>query len=232
MKKSVDFQNSAISDVVHRVVSLFLIVALLPIFAVTAFALLVCQGRPIFYRGLRVGRWGTAFNLLKFRTLIPNAESELGARLLRSEDTVVTPLGRVLRKLKVDELPQLLNVLRGEMNLVGPRPVRPVMAKIDGLSVRGYRERFQVLPGMTGLAQLRGGYYCSPQNKARYDLLYIRRRSLLLDLRLVVETPLHLVCPCHTLRTVRPRPIGTPAIARTTTESSACEALHPSSVAA
>ncbi|MGH7859716.1 MAG: sugar transferase, partial [Candidatus Binatia bacterium] len=117
-------------------------------------------------------------------------EQKIGGRLLQAADheSLATPLGPFLKKTKLDELPQLLNVLKGEMRLVGPRPVRPVFLAPLEREIPNYGARFLVPPGITGIAQLRGGYYTSPRNKLRYDLTYIQHRSLLLDLKVLLFT--------------------------------------------
>jgi hypothetical protein len=121
---------------------------------------------------------------------VEGAETQIGARLLAKEDqeTYYTKIGRFLKRSKLDELPQLFNVIRGEMRLVGPRPLRPIFLEQCEQSIPNYSSRFSVPPGITGVAQLRGGYYTSQRNKLRYDLIYIRRRSLLLDSQIVFLT--------------------------------------------
>src|SRR4029077_8006751 len=143
---------------------------------------------PILYRGTRIGRALGLFTIYKFRTLLVDAEQRIGARLITSGDPLYTPIGRFLRRNKLDEIPQLLNVVRGDMNLVGPRPVRPVFLATSVRDIAHYTERFRIRPGMTGLAQLRGGYFTHPRDKLRYDLIYSRRRGFWLDFKLVVAT--------------------------------------------
>jgi lipopolysaccharide/colanic/teichoic acid biosynthesis glycosyltransferase len=161
---------------------------LLPVSAVVALAIRLTSPGPILYRGQRVGRRGQPFTIYKFRTLMVGAEEKIGGRLLNPGDHLYTPIGRFLKRTKLDEIPQLINVIKGDMNLVGPRPVRPVFLDRLTREIPRYRTRFEVLPGMTGLAQLRGGYFTTPRDKLRYDLLYIRRRSWWLDVKLVSLT--------------------------------------------
>jgi lipopolysaccharide/colanic/teichoic acid biosynthesis glycosyltransferase len=171
-------------------------VSLLGIVLVSALMLLIVlvikltDGGAVFYRGERVGRGKRIFKIYKFRTLIEGAEKKIGARLLSSDDQRIyyTRIGKFLKRSKLDELPQLLNVIRGEMRLAGPRPVRPVFLDEFEKTIAHYASRFLVPPGITGIAQLRGGYYTSPKNKLRYDLIYIRRRSLILDFQLIFLT--------------------------------------------
>jgi lipopolysaccharide/colanic/teichoic acid biosynthesis glycosyltransferase len=161
-----------------------------PLLLLIAFTIKLTDGGAIFYRGERVGRGKRIFKIYKFRTLVEGAEKKIGARLLRTEDQGIyyTKIGRFLKRSKLDELPQLLNVIRGEMRLTGPRPVRPIFLDQFERSIANYPDRFMVPPGITGIAQLRGGYYTSPRNKLRYDLIYIKRRSLLLDFAVVFFT--------------------------------------------
>jgi hypothetical protein len=139
----------------------------------------------VFYRGKRVGKDERIFDIYKFRTLQVDAERKIGARLLTEGDQVYTPIGRFLKKWKLDELPQLFNVIKGDMSLVGPRPVRPIFLEQFKREIPGYARRFHVRPGATGLAQLRGGYWTDPRNKLRYEVVYIKHQSLLLDLKLM-----------------------------------------------
>lgn len=182
-------------------IALPLILMTLPAMGAIALLLLVFQGRPILYRGRRLGLGKSPFFMYKFRTMPLGTESRIGGRLMRASDNAVTPLGRVLRYVKLDELPQLMNVLRGEMRIIGPRPVRPLMAADYEKRVSDYSRRFVVKPGLTGLAQIRGGYYCSPGRKTRYDRFYISHRSVLFDLQLFVTTGLYMAASILRLKT-------------------------------
>ena len=146
---------------------------------------------PVFYAQERVGCGRRSFRLLKFRTMRVDAEQETGPVWSWDGDPRVTALGRVLRATHLDELPQLWNVLRGEMSLVGPRPERPHFVEQLEPIIPGYAERFEVLPGITGLGQLRSGYDCTLQTvrrKTRCDRIYVRRACALLDARILMET--------------------------------------------
>lgn len=160
----------------------------LPISLCIAVATKLTSRGPILYRGTRIGRNMEPFGIYKFRTLLVDAEARIGARLLTPGDPLYTPIGRFLKRTKLDEIPQLLNVVRGHMNMVGPRPIRPVFLATSMREIPNYAARFVVRPGMTGLAQLRGGYFTHPRDKLRYDILYIRNRGMLLDLKLVLGT--------------------------------------------
>jgi exopolysaccharide biosynthesis polyprenyl glycosylphosphotransferase len=142
----------------------------------------------VFYRQERMGKGLERFTLWKLRTMREDAEAESGERLASPEDSRLTPVGATLRRYRLDELPQLFNVLGGSMSLVGPRPERPGFVARYLEEVPGYAERFSVSPGLTGLAQINGEYHSTAQNKLRYDLAYIANWSLWLDLAILVRT--------------------------------------------
>lgn len=146
---------------------------------------------PILYRQVRVGEGGREFRLLKFRSMCTDAECDGVARWARRDDARVTPVGRVIRQLRLDELPQLWNVFRGEMSIVGPRPERPEFVKDLKRQIPYYGVRHCVLPGLTGWAQLRYPYGASIADaleKLRYDLFYIKHQSLMFDLQILLQT--------------------------------------------
>jgi len=171
--------------------TLFLVVGL-PLAVVIALALLVTSGRPVLYRGERVGRGGHVFTMYKFRTLRPGAESRLGPylgeELVRRTEDEFAPLGKRLKATQLDEIPQFWNVLRGDMSLVGPRPIRPVFFEELAHGLPAYWQRLVVRPGLTGLAQVRRGYETSMAEKLAHDLEWIADRSVRLYLRTVVAT--------------------------------------------
>jgi lipopolysaccharide/colanic/teichoic acid biosynthesis glycosyltransferase len=140
---------------------------------------------PVFFKQKRVGEAGKIFTLYKFRTMVDGAEKQTGPVLASKDDGRVTPLGRILRCTRLDELPQLFNVIRGDMSLVGPRPERPYFVSRNR-SLQGIR--LSVKPGITGLAQVRAFYDLKPEHKLRYDSLYIQNRSLLLNLYILLQT--------------------------------------------
>ena len=144
------------------------------------------DGGPVFYAQERVGRRGQHFKVLKFRTMIQNAESLTGQVLAAEDDPRLTRVGRILRKLHLDEIPQVINILKGEMSLVGPRPERPALAEQFSREVPGFPERLRVRPGIAGLAQVRGSYWTDPSYKLKYDNLYIETMSPWLDCKLLV----------------------------------------------
>ncbi|MDG4786349.1 sugar transferase [Micromonospora sp. WMMD1102] len=144
-------------------------------------------GGPPLYVQERVGAGGRRFRMVKFRTMHPDAERDTGPALAGVDDDRVTRVGRLLRRFRLDELPQLWNVLRGDMSLVGPRPERPeFVASFRDLP--HYELRHSIRPGLTGIAQLTGGYAATVEDKLRCDLLYLHCRSLRLDLLLVLLT--------------------------------------------
>jgi len=164
------------------------VLLLSPLLITIAAAVKLTSPGPALYRGARVGRGERIFNIYKFRTMKVGSEQRIGKRLVQQGEDHYTSIGRFLRKYRLDELSQLFNVLRRDMNLVGPRPSRPIFLADHKVQIRGYERRFLVRPGITGQAQVRGGYYTSPRHKLYYDMLYIARRSVFFDLQLIVLT--------------------------------------------
>ena len=150
---------------------------------------------PVFYAQERLGMHGRRFRTVKFRTMEPGAEERTGPVWASEDDDRVTPVGRVLRRLRLDEMPQVINILRGEMSLVGPRPERPALAEWFGRRAPGFGRRLRVRPGVAGLAQVRGGYWTNPRHKLRYDNLYIERMNPWLDLRLLFRSVVVALAP-------------------------------------
>jgi len=188
-----EYRGKPVYDGVTRVINVMVailgLIVLAPLMLGIALAIKLSDPRaPVLYRGRRIGKGGQPYAILKFRTMVPETEQRIGARLVEQDSSYITPLGRLLRRRKLDEFPQLLNVLRGEMNLVGPRPAREVFLEELRQRIPGYDRRFLVRPGITGLAQVNGGYYTDPRNKLRYELLYIKCRSVWLDLKLIAAT--------------------------------------------
>ena len=172
--------------------TLLLLVITAPLLCVAMLALWVSsRGRePVLYRQTRVGLNGRTFSLLKLRTMVTDAESE-GIAMTLHDDPRVTRLGRLLRLSRIDELPQLINVLRGEMSLIGPRPERPEFVGYFNREIEGYGLRHRVKPGLTGLAQVSFGYGEGLEGavvKLYYDLSYIKRVSLVRDFSILMQT--------------------------------------------
>jgi lipopolysaccharide/colanic/teichoic acid biosynthesis glycosyltransferase len=165
---------------------------LLPIAIVLAIVLRATSGPPILYRGERVGRGGRFFSMLKFRTMNVGAEARigpyLGEELVRRTDAELTSVGRWLKTSQLDEIPQLWNVLRGDMSFVGPRPIRPRFFTELAQELPAYWQRLVVRPGLTGFAQVRRGYETSMAEKLAHDLEWIADRSVRLYLRTLTVT--------------------------------------------
>ena len=157
---------------------------LLPALLLVALMLKLSSPGPIFFKQTRIGHRCCPFELLKFRTMSVNEARDFGKEL-NPTDPEITSVGRYLRRFKIDELPQLLNVLAGEMSLVGPRP--PLQGLLDEMSDED-KKRFDVLPGLTGLAQVNGNIQLSWPERFRYDLEYVAGYSLLMDVRILLKT--------------------------------------------
>jgi len=170
----------------------FFLLVSLPLTVLVATAMLLTNGAPLFYRGERVGRGGRIFEMLKFRTLRRGAEERLGpylgVELIERTKAETTPVGRWLRATQLDEIPQLWNVLRGDMSLVGPRPIRPRFFEELASELPVYWQRLVVRPGLTGLAQVRMRYETSMAEKLAHDLEYIADRSVRIYLGTLLAT--------------------------------------------
>jgi sugar transferase (PEP-CTERM system associated) len=173
------------------VASLALLLVTLPLMLLTALAIWLEDGAPVFYSQERVGKDGRVFKVLKFRSMFKNAEKNGTPQWASKNDPRITRVGNIIRKLRIDELPQILNVLKGEMSFVGPRPERPYFVDQLGESVAFYNVRHSIKPGITGWAQVRYGYGDSVQDalqKLQYDLYYVKNNSLLLDVLVLIDT--------------------------------------------
>ena len=169
-------------DILGSLVILFISA---PIAVLSALLIKSTSSGPVLYKQERVGKDGNVFTLYKFRTMVKDAEKRVGPILASRDDPRTTKVGKFLRTTRLDELPQLFNVLRGDMSLVGPRPERPHFVKLH----KSLRElRLTVRPGITGLAQIRSFYDLKPKHKIKYDYLYIQQRSLLLNMYTLVKT--------------------------------------------
>ena len=190
-------RNSRYSNVAHharRVINASLAVTgfglSLPLMLLTAIAVKLDSRGPIFYTQERVGKNGRTFRIIKFRSMRTDAEKN-GAVWATASDPRVTRVGRIIRKLRLDELPQFINVIRGDMNFVGPRPERPVFVEQLEREIPYYSQRHLVKPGLTGWAQIKYPYGASvtdAKEKLRYDLYYIKNQNLLLDAAIIFET--------------------------------------------
>lgn len=169
-------------------VSIAILVLAAPFLLLAALAIRLSGPGPILFRQVRVGKNGREFEIVKFRTMVVDAEKD-GPRLCSGKkDPRLTQVGRFLRMTHLDEVPQLWNVLRGEMSLVGPRPERPIFVKQYEEELPRYVDRHRILPGITGLAQINGYYHSTAREKLRFDLMYLYHGSLWLDLVIIVRT--------------------------------------------
>lgn len=162
-----------------------------PLLICAALAIKVSSPGPVIYRQSRVGKNGKVFRIFKLRTMRLDAEKETGAIWAKKNDPRITGIGRFLRKTHLDEFPQLVNVLRGEMSIVGPRPERPELVRSLKEAICDYEKRLLVKPGITGLAQIWHKYDETIEDvkkKIKYDILYIKKMCLLVDLRILAQT--------------------------------------------
>jgi len=174
-----------------RVVGAMFLLLFSPVIGLCALLVRLTSRGPAFYTQERVGKDGEIFRIIKIRTMLPDAESRTGPVWAADDDPRVTRIGRFLRRTHLDELPQLVNVVRGEMSLVGPRPERPEIVAQLRTRVPGYERRLAVRPGITGLAQVRAGYdrtIRDVRRKLRLDLMYIRRMCWWVDFGIIART--------------------------------------------
>lgn len=173
-----------ISDIV---ISMTAILLLSPIMIITALSIKLYDRGPVFYKQTRLTKDGRHFEIIKFRSMKMDAEKN-GAQLSTVHDDRITPVGKIIRKLRIDELPQLFNILKNDMAVVGPRPERPEIAAQYEQDIPEFHLRLQVKAGLTGYAQVYGKYNTTPLDKLKLDLIYIAQRSVLFDLRILFYT--------------------------------------------
>ena len=171
------------------VISLLMLVIFSPVFLLAALSIKCTDGGPVFYKQERLTRGGKTFMIYKFRTMVADAEKLSGPVLASDKDPRILPIGRLLRATRLDELPQILNILKGDMAVVGPRPERPELAAEIEEKIPEFSFRLKVKAGLTGYAQVYGKYNTTSYDKLKLDLMYIRKYSLLLDLKLILMTP-------------------------------------------
>jgi exopolysaccharide biosynthesis polyprenyl glycosylphosphotransferase len=167
--------------------SLLLLVVTLPVLLVTAIAIKLESPGSIFYKQERVGKNGKLFNVWKLRSMRNDAEKN-GPQWASKNDARVTQVGSFIRKTRIDELPQLFNVLSGQMSLIGPRPERPMFTEQFDKEIPGFKNRLLVKPGLTGWAQVNGGYEMTPAEKLDLDMYYIQKQSFKLDTKIFFRT--------------------------------------------
>ncbi len=160
----------------------------IPIMALVALSIKLDSPGPIIYRQERVTRGGKLFILYKFRTMVQNAEKGTGPVFAVEDDQRATRVGKFLRKTRLDELPQFINVIKGDMSLVGPRPERPFFVEKYSRLINGYDNRHRMKPGITGIAQIAGKYNTGPREKLVFDLLYSKKNNVLVDLKILLHT--------------------------------------------
>lgn len=160
-----------------------------PIFVLAAVGIKCTDRGPVFYKQERLTKDGKHFMIYKFRTMVVDAEKMSGPVLASERDPRILPIGKILRATRMDELPQILNILKGEMSLVGPRPERPELAAEIEREIPEFQYRLKVKAGLTGFAQVYGKYNTNSYDKLKLDLMYIRKYSLMLDLKLILMTP-------------------------------------------
>ena len=186
MRASIGYQ--VVKRAMDVVLSLIALVVLSPLMLVTAIAV-KSDGGPVFYKQVRLTRDGKEFKILKFRSMRVDAEKDGVARLSTgAKDDRVTKVGRVIRACRIDELPQLINILKGDLSIVGPRPERPEIAAQYCEQIPGFSLRLQAKAGLTGYAQVYGKYNTTPQDKLKFDLMYISNPSIIVDTKIILAT--------------------------------------------
>ena len=187
-----NFKISAEDGLIKRIIdfifSILLIIIASPFMLVTAVLIKLTSKGPILYKQVRITKDGKEFNVLKFRSMSATAEKDSGPVLAASNDVRVTTIGKYIRALRIDELPQLFNVLKGDMSVVGPRPERPFFVDQFQKENKYYYLRHNVRAGITGYAQVYGKYATDFNSKLNFDLLYIKKYSILLDIKIVLQT--------------------------------------------
>lgn len=178
---------SKIRRVIDFIISLLSLVIVIPIILITSiFIMLESPGNP-FYVQSRMGFMGKEFNLIKLRSMRTDAEKN-GAQWADKNDSRITKVGRFIRKTRIDELPQIFNVLKGDMSIIGPRPERQIFVEEFVKYIPDFPKRLEVKPGLTGWAQVNGGYEILPEEKLKLDLYYINNKSLILDILIILKT--------------------------------------------
>lgn len=181
-------QQKIFKRILDIIIAIIGLIIFLPLMLTISLLIKVNDKGPVFFIQERITEKNKPFNIIKFRTMIVDAEKSTGPIWSFEEDKRITPIGKILRNTKLDELPQLFNVLKGDMSIVGPRPERSYFIKEFCKSIPEFKYRLNVKAGITGFAQVLGKYTTNPENKLRYDLIYINNYSLLLDLKLIIQT--------------------------------------------
>jgi len=185
--------ESLLGRVFDLLASILILMVMLPVLMLTATLIFIENNfsGPIFYRQNRVGLNGKVFQLLKFRSMVVNAESDGNAQWASKNDARVTLVGKFIRKVRIDELPQMLNILKGDMSIVGPRPERPEFVEILEKKIPFFSTRHRVKPGLAGWAQLKYPYGADEHDamkKLEYDLYYVKNHSIFMDIMVLLQT--------------------------------------------
>ncbi|MHA7966135.1 sugar transferase [Paenibacillus sp. CAU 1782] len=186
-KRNVSYIYLTVKRAADIVLSIIGLVMALPLILIAGACVKLESRGPVFYRQERLGMDGIEFTVTKIRSMRIDAEKN-GAQWATENDPRITKIGTFIRKTRIDELPQLLNVLKGEMSLVGPRPERPIFAEKFAKEIPGFEQRLEVKPGLTGWAQVNGGYDITPSEKLQLDRYYIHNSSIGLDLQILFRT--------------------------------------------
>ena len=204
-----DFEQRFIKRIFDIVFSLAALVPAAPFMLISALAIKLYDGGPVLYKQKRLTLDDKEFYVYKFRSMIVDAEKDGRPRLASDEDDRITPVGKVLRKFRIDEFPQLLNILKGDMSVVGPRPERPELAKEYEKQMPEFEFRLKVKAGLTGYAQVTGVYDTSPYDKLKMDLMYIENFSLRLDIQIIMMTLKTMLFPPKTNAETEESVLGT-----------------------
>jgi exopolysaccharide biosynthesis polyprenyl glycosylphosphotransferase len=182
------FEQALLKRLLDIAVSLTMLIVLSPLMLVTALAIRLYDGGPAFFYQERCTKDGKIFKICKFRSMVVNAEQDGLSHPATERDPRITPVGHLIRKTRIDELPQLINILKGEMSLVGPRPERIEHVKLYSEQIPEFAYRMKVKGGLTGYAQVYGKYNTTAYDKLKLDLMYIQNYSLLLDIEILFQT--------------------------------------------
>lgn len=190
-KLGIEYEEKKVYEIVKRLFDVLLcilaMIIAVPIIVITCILVrLESKGNPI-YKQERSGRFGKTFNVFKIRSMYTDAEKN-GPQWANKNDNRVTQVGRFIRKTRIDELPQLFNIIKGDMSIVGPRPERPYFTEKFSKDIPNFKDRLSVMPGLTGYAQVNGGYDITPLEKLNLDLKYIENRGVLEDLKIILKT--------------------------------------------
>jgi exopolysaccharide biosynthesis polyprenyl glycosylphosphotransferase len=185
--QGLSFDQRFVKRIMDILLSAIILVVFSPLFLVLALLIRLTDGGPVFYTQERLTMNGRSFRIIKFRSMRMDSEKD-GARLAMKDDDRITPVGRFMRRTHIDELPQILNIFRGDMSFVGPRPERPEIALEYEKSIPEFSFRLKVKAGLTGYAQVYGKYNTTPYDKLKLDLTYIENYSLWTDFKLILMT--------------------------------------------